>query len=61
MLDFIFVILFCWLLFTVYKLMFKIAWGATQIVALLLSIMAVPVLIGCFLLPCKKSQEDSLV
>ena len=50
MLEFIITVLFCWLLFTVFKLMFKIAWGATKVIALLLSVLAVPVLIGGLLL-----------
>lgn len=50
MLEVIIIILFCWLLFTVSKLMFKIAWGATKVIALLLSIFAIPILIGGLLL-----------
>ena len=50
MLELIVTVLFCWLFFTVFKLMFKIAWGATKVIALLLSIFAVPILIGCLLL-----------
>ena len=50
MLELVITVLFCWLLFTVFKLMFKIAWGATKVIALLLSIFAVPILIGCLLL-----------
>ena len=50
MLEFIITVLFCWLLFTIFKLMFKLAWGATKVIALLLSVSAVPVLIGGLLL-----------
>ena len=50
MLELIIIVLFCWLLFTVFKLMFKLAWGATKIIALLLSVFAIPILIGCLLL-----------
>lgn len=50
MLELIITVLFCWLLFTVFKLMFKLAWGATKAIALLLSVLAVPVLIGSLLL-----------
>lgn len=50
MLELIITVLFCWLLFKVFKLMFKIAWGATKVIALLLSVSAVPVLIGGLLL-----------
>lgn len=50
MLELIITVIFCWLLFTVFKLMFKLAWGATKVIALLLSVLAVPVLIGGLLL-----------
>ena len=50
MLELIIIVLFCWLLFTVFKLMFKLAWGATKVIALLLSVFAIPLLIGCLLL-----------
>lgn len=50
MLELIITVLFCWLFFAVFKMMFKIAWGATKVIALLLSIFAVPILIGCLLL-----------
>lgn len=50
MLELIITVLFCWLLFTVFKLMFKLAWGAAKVIALLLSVLAVPVLIGGLLL-----------
>ena len=46
MLELIITVLFCWLLFTVFKLMFKLAWGATKVIALLQSILAVSILIG---------------
>ena len=50
MLELIITVLFCWLLFTVFKLMFKLAWGATNVIALVLSVLAVPLLIGSLLL-----------
>ena len=50
MLELIITVLFCWLLFKGFKLMFKIAWGATKVIALPLSVSAVPVLIGGLLL-----------
>lgn len=50
MLELIITVLFCWLLFTVFKLMFKLAWGATKVIALLQSILAVSILIGGLLL-----------
>lgn len=50
MFELIITVLFCWLLFTVFKLMFKLAWGVTKVLALMLSIFAVPILIGGMLL-----------
>ena len=43
-------ILFVWLFFKAIKLTFKIAWGITKIIALLLFIIALPALIACFIL-----------
>ena len=50
MLELIITVIFCWLLFTLFRLMFKLAWGATKIIALLLSVFAIPILIGGLLL-----------
>lgn len=50
MLELIVTVLFCGLLFTVFRLMFKLAWGTAKVIALLLSVLAVPVLIGSLLL-----------
>lgn len=50
MLELIITVLFCWLLFTIFKLMFKLAWGVTKVIALLLSILAIPILVGGLLL-----------
>lgn len=49
MFEIIITVLFCWLIFTVFKLLFKLAWGAAKIFALLLSILAIPIMIGCLL------------
>ena len=50
MLELIIIVLFCWLLFMAFRLMFKLAWGATKVIALLLSVFAIPTLIGCLFL-----------
>ncbi len=42
-------ILFVWLLFKAIKLTFKITWGITKIIAVILFIIAIPALIGCLL------------
>ena len=39
----------CRAIFTVFKLIFKLAWGVAKICALLLSILAIPIMIGCLL------------
>jgi len=50
MLELIISVIFCWLFFEVCKLMLKIAWGATKILAMLLSVLAIPTLIAGVLL-----------
>ena len=50
MLELIIIVLFCWLLFMAFRLMFKLAWGATKVIALLLSVFAISSLIGCLFL-----------
>ena len=49
MLDFLFLILFCWLFFKAIVLCLKAAWGLTKILASILFALAVPALIGCLL------------
>lgn len=53
MLDTIFeiaiILLFTWLFFKALKLTFKITWGITKIIAIILFIIALPALIGCLL------------
>lgn len=46
MFEFLMVVLFVWLFFKGIGLMFKVAWGAAKIIAILLSVLALPVLIG---------------
>ena len=50
MLELLITILCCVLFFRVCVLMFRIAWGATKVIALILSALAVPILIGGLLL-----------
>ncbi len=49
MLEILTVVLFVWLFWGVFKLMFKIAWGAAKIIAVLLMVAALPTLIGCLI------------
>lgn len=49
MMEFVMVVLFCWLFWKVLGLAFRAAWGMTKILAWLLFILAVPLLIGCLL------------
>lgn len=47
MLDFLIIVLFCWLLFKAVGLAFRAAWGAAKLAASLLFVIAVPLLILC--------------
>lgn len=47
MLDFLVVILFCWLFFKALGLAFKAAWGTAKILASILFAIAVPMLVIC--------------
>ena len=49
MLEFLTVILFCWLFFKALGLAFRVAWGTTKIIASLLFTVAVPMLVICLL------------
>ena len=42
-------ILFVWLFFRALKLTFKITWGITKIIAVILFVISLPVLIGCLI------------
>ena len=42
-------VLFVWLFFKALKLTFKITWGITKIIAVILFVIALPALIGCLL------------
>ena len=47
MLDIIMVVIFCWLFFKAIGLAFRVAWGATKLIASLLFAIALPMLIAC--------------
>ena len=47
MMEFLMIILFCWLFWKALGLAFRAAWGLTKILASLLFVLAVPLLIGC--------------
>ncbi len=42
-------LLFVWLFFKALKITFKITWGLTKIIAVILFVIAIPALIGCLL------------
>jgi len=50
MFEILCVIAFVWIFFKVLKLFFKIAWGITKIIAMILFIAAIPSLIACVLM-----------
>ena len=47
MIELFSIILYCWLLIAVGKLLLKVAWGITKMVAGLLFVLSIPALIGC--------------
>lgn len=49
MLDILLTVLFCWLVFKVLGLLFRVAWGVTKLVATLLLILALPLLGVCLM------------
>ena len=49
MFELLVLILFGWIFFGSIRLMFKVAWGLAKILAVILFIMALPLLIGCLL------------
>ena len=50
MLDFLLIVLFCWLFYQAIRLTFRVAWGAAKVIAVILFILALPSLLGCALL-----------
>lgn len=49
MLEFLIVIMFCWLFFKAIGLALRVAWGTAKIAASVLFTVAVPLLIGCLI------------
>ena len=49
MFEILVLVLFCWLFFKAIGLAFKVAWGAAKVIAVLLSVLALPLLIVCLL------------
>ena len=49
MVELLVLILFCWIFFGSIRLLFKVAWGLTKVLAVILLILALPSLIGCLL------------
>ena len=49
MFEILVLVLFCWLFFKAIGLAFKVAWGVAKVIAVLLSVFALPLLIICFL------------
>ena len=49
MFEILVLVLFCWLFFKAIGLVFKVAWGAAKVIAVLLSVLALPLLIVCLL------------
>ena len=47
MMEFLSVVLFCWLFFKAVSLAFRVAWGTAKIIASILFTVAVPLLILC--------------
>lgn len=47
MFEILVLILFCWLFFKAIGLAFKVAWGAAKVIAVLLSVLALPILVVC--------------
>ena len=49
MFDLLFLILFAWLFFKAVGLAFRVTWGLAKVIAVILFTLALPALIGCFL------------
>ena len=50
MIELLLTIVFAWIFILCLKLTFAIAWGAAKIIAVIIFILALPVLLGCILL-----------
>ena len=49
MFELLVLVLFCWLLVKTVGLAFRVTWGLAKVVAVILFVLALPTLIGCFL------------
>ena len=49
MFELLVLIAFCWLFCKAIGLAFKVTWGLAKVVAMILFVLALPTLIGCFL------------
>ena len=49
MLQFLVIVLFCYLGFKALGLLFRVAWGAAKIAAAVLFVIALPMLVGCLI------------
>ena len=49
MFELLVLILFCWLFVKTIGLAFRVTWGLAKVVAVILFVLALPTLIGCFL------------
>ena len=49
MFELLVLILFAWLFFKALNLAFRVTWGLAKVIAVILFTLALPVLIGCFL------------
>ena len=49
MFELLVLVLFCWLFVKTIGLAFRVTWGLAKVVAVILFILALPTLIGCFL------------
>ena len=50
MFELLVLILFVWLFIKAIGLAFKVSWGLAKVIAVILSVLALPVLISCFLI-----------
>ena len=50
MFELLVLIAFCWLFINAIGLVFKVSWGLAKVVAVILFTLALPTLIGCFLI-----------
>ena len=49
MFELLVLVLFCWLFVKTIGLAFRVTWGLAKVVAVILFVLALPTLIGCFL------------